>query len=191
MTPFQTSRIISIALLPISLWRPATTPATVANRLHERQYGVRQVKETTQRREGQPCRSTPDQTAHRGLQPNFRLRPNFRLCANSDHGQRSANCSEQRLGSGYGANAASITRRLLVPLPSSGGDRTRPVTNYELALAAPVAAVRVQPSSIQAGPAIILASVRFRPASSPPLTTGPACSARPSDRCQASFLGGS
>jgi hypothetical protein len=47
------------------------------------------------------------------------LRPNLRPCANQDHGRRWASYSEQHLGSGFGASAASITRRLLALSPSS------------------------------------------------------------------------
>jgi hypothetical protein len=38
------------------------------------------------------------------------LRPNLRPCANSDHGQRSANYNERRLGYGYSASSVSTTR---------------------------------------------------------------------------------
>jgi len=82
-----------------------------------------------------------------------------------DYDRRSVSYSKRRLGCGCGVSAASITRRSLAPWPSSGGDRTPPATNYALALAAPVAAAKVQRSSTQAGPAIILGSVRFRPTS--------------------------
>jgi hypothetical protein len=68
------------------------------------------------------------------------------------------------LGCGYGASAASITRRLLARWPSSGGGRTLPATNYGRLLAVPVAATKELPSSIQAGPEITLASIRSRPA---------------------------
>ena len=77
----------------------------------------------------------------------------------------SASYSVRLLGCGCGASVASITRRSLAPWPSSGGDRTRPATNYAPVRVAPVAAAKVQHSSIQAGQAIILASVRFRPTS--------------------------
>jgi hypothetical protein len=43
-----------------------------------------------------------------------------------------------------------------------GGGRTLRAINYALVRAAPVAAAKVRPSSIQAGPAIILASIRFQ-----------------------------
>jgi hypothetical protein len=79
-----------------------------------------------------------------------------------DHPPRSASCSEQRLGCGCGASGASITRRWLALSLSSGGGRTLPATNYGLVFAAPVAAAKEQPSSTQAGPAIISASSRFR-----------------------------
>jgi hypothetical protein len=79
-----------------------------------------------------------------------------------DRGQHSVSYSEQRLGSGFGASAASITRRLLAPSPSSGGGRMSLVTNCGLPHAAPVAAAKVRPSSIQAGLVIMLASVHFR-----------------------------
>jgi hypothetical protein len=65
-------------------------------------------------------------------------------------------------GYGFGASAASITRRLLAPSPSSGGGRMSLVTNCGLPHAAPVAAAKVRPSSTQVGQAIMLASVRFR-----------------------------
>ena len=91
--------------------------------------------------------------------------PNPPTWANMDHGRRWASYSERCLGSGFGASAASITRHSLAPSPSSGGGRTLPATNYGLPHAAPVAAAKVRPSSIQAGLAIMLASVRFRPAS--------------------------
>jgi hypothetical protein len=52
-------------------------------------------------------------------------------------------------------SAASITRRLLAQSPSFGGDLMPPATNYELALAALVAAAKVRLSSIQVEQAII------------------------------------
>jgi hypothetical protein len=79
-----------------------------------------------------------------------------------DRGQPSVSYSEQRLGCGCGVSAASITRRLLARSPSSSGGRTLPAINYGLALAAPVAAAKERLSSIQAGPAIILAFSRFQ-----------------------------
>ena len=89
-------------------------------------------------------------------------RPNSATCVNLDRGQPLVNYSEQRLGSGCGASAVSITRRLLAPSPSFDGGRMLPVTNYGSALAAPVAEAKVQRSSTQAGQAIILASSRFQ-----------------------------
>jgi len=59
-------------------------------------------------------------------------------------------------------SAASITRRWLARSPLSCGGRRHQVTNCVPAPAAPVAAGKVRPSSGQAGPVIILASVRFR-----------------------------
>jgi hypothetical protein len=46
------------------------------------------------------------------------------------------------------------------------GDRTHPATNCVPAHAVPVATEKARPSSVQAGPAIILASSRFQPTSS-------------------------
>ena len=75
----------------------------------------------------------------------------FRPCVKLDHDRRSASYSKQLLGCGCGVSVASIMRPLLAPLQSSFGDRMRRATNYALALAAPVAAAKVQNSSIQAG----------------------------------------
>ena len=63
----------------------------------------------------------------------------------------SASYSVRLLGCGCGASVASITRRSLAPWPSSGGDRTRPATNYAPVRVAPVAAAKVRLFSIQAG----------------------------------------
>jgi hypothetical protein len=78
-----------------------------------------------------------------------------------DRGRLLASYSKPPLGCGFGVSAVSITCRLLALSLSSDGGRTLPATNYELAPAAPVAAAKVQHSSIQAGPAMILASSRF------------------------------
>jgi hypothetical protein len=86
-------------------------------------------------------------------------------CANWDHGRRSANYSDRRLGFGCGANVASIIRRWLAPSLSFGGSRTLQVTGCALVHAAPVAAAKARPFSVQAGPAIASASIRFRRAS--------------------------
>jgi hypothetical protein len=92
------------------------------------------------------------------------LRPNSRSCANLDRGPRSASYSEQRLGSGCGVSAASITRRSLARSLSFCGVRTLQATSCVPAHAALVAVEKVRPSSVQAGPAIMSASIRFRPA---------------------------
>ena len=70
--------------------------------------------------------------------------------------------SERRLGYGCGASAASITHRSLALSPSSGGGRMLQATSCALAHAVPTAAKKVQPSSAQAGLAIILGSIRSR-----------------------------
>ena len=82
-----------------------------------------------------------------------------------DRGRPLESYSAPLLGSGCGASAVNITRRLLAPSPSFDGGRTLPAINYGSAPAAPVAAAKVQHSSAQAGQAIILAFTRFRPAS--------------------------
>ena len=76
--------------------------------------------------------------------------------------RRSVSFSKRRLGCGCGASVASIIRRLPAPWLSSVGGRILRATNFGVPRAAPAAAAKVRPSSIQAGPAIILASVRFR-----------------------------
>ena len=93
------------------------------------------------------------------------LRPNCRPCANLDHGQRLASCSEQRLGFGCGVSTASITLRWLARSSSSYGDPTPPVTNCVPAHAVLVVAEKVRHSNVQAGPAITSASIRFQPVS--------------------------
>src|SRR5262249_15080207 len=89
----------------------------------------------------------------------------FWLCVNMNRDPQSASYSVRLLGCGCGASAVSITRRLFAPSQSSCGGRTPQATDYAPALAAPVAATKERSSSIQAGQAIILASVRFRPTS--------------------------
>jgi hypothetical protein len=93
------------------------------------------------------------------------VRPNPETCVNLDHAQPSASYSEQHLGYGFGVSAASSTRRLLAPSPSSGGGRTPPAINYGRPRAALVAAAKVRRSSVQAGPEIMSVSIRFRPIS--------------------------
>jgi hypothetical protein len=83
-------------------------------------------------------------------------------CANPDHGPRLASCSEQRLGCGCGANAASIMRRWLARSPSSDGGRMPQATDCGPAHAARVAAAKAPPFSVQAGPAITSVSIRFQ-----------------------------
>ena len=90
------------------------------------------------------------------------LRPNYRPCANLAHRLRSASYSERRLGCGCGVSAASITRRWRARSPSSCGGRMLQATNCVPAHAVPVAAVKARHSSVQAGPATISASIRFR-----------------------------
>jgi hypothetical protein len=82
-------------------------------------------------------------------------------CPSLDRPQRSASYSWPRLGCGYGASAASITRRLS---ESSGGGQRPQATNCVPAHAVLGAAEKARPSSIQAGPVIISASIRSRPA---------------------------
>ena len=79
-----------------------------------------------------------------------------------DHGQRSASYSERRHGFGYGVSAVSITHRWRAPSPSSCGGQTHQATNCVPAHAVLVAAEKARPSSVQVGPAIISASIRFR-----------------------------
>ena len=82
---------------------------------------------------------------------------------NLDHDQRLASYNERPLGCGCGVNAASITRRSLARSPSSCEARMPQATNCVPAHAVLVAAEKARPSSVQAGPAIISASTRFRP----------------------------
>ena len=81
---------------------------------------------------------------------------------NLDDDRRSASYSERHHGFGCGVSAASITRRWRALSPSSCGGRTPAATNCVPAHAVLVAAGKVRPSSVQAGPAIISASIRFR-----------------------------
>jgi hypothetical protein len=80
-----------------------------------------------------------------------------------DRGRRSASYSERRLGFGYGVSAASITRRWRARSPSSSGGRMLRATNCAPAHVVLIAAEKARPSSVQAGPVIISASIRFRP----------------------------
>ena len=93
------------------------------------------------------------------------LRPNYRRCAKLDHGRRWANYSGRRPGCGCGVSVASITRRLLARSLSSDGDQMLPATSCALAHAARVAVRKARPFSVQAGPAIMSASIRSRPTS--------------------------
>ena len=61
-----------------------------------------------------------------------------------------------------GVAVVRTTRPLLARSPSFYGGRRYQATNCAPPRAAPVAAAKVQCSSIQAGPAIISASIRFR-----------------------------
>jgi hypothetical protein len=90
------------------------------------------------------------------------LRPNYRSCANWDHGRRSRSYSEQRLGYGCGANAANITRRWPARSPSSYGGRMRRATDCVLAYAVPPAAGKARRCSGQAGLVIMSASIHSR-----------------------------
>jgi hypothetical protein len=93
------------------------------------------------------------------------LRPNYRPCANLAHRLRSANYSGRRPGYGCGVSTANIMLPFLARSLSSDGGQMLPATSCAPVHAARVAARNVRASSVQAGPAIILASTRFRPAS--------------------------
>jgi hypothetical protein len=75
---------------------------------------------------------------------------------------RSATSSGRRPGSGYGANAASITRRLRVRRRSSAGEPMRRATCCASARAVRRAAARARPCSTRVGPTPILAFSRFQ-----------------------------
>ncbi len=81
---------------------------------------------------------------------------------NLDDDPRSASYSKRRHGFGRGVSAASITRRSLARSLSFCGVRTLQATSCVPAHAVLVAAEKARPSSVQAGPAIISAFIRFR-----------------------------
>jgi hypothetical protein len=74
---------------------------------------------------------------------------------------RSATSSGRRPGSGYGANAASITRRSRVRRRLFAGEPTRRATCFASARAAPVVAAEARPSSTLVGPTPTPAFSRF------------------------------
>ena len=89
----------------------------------------------------------------------------IRSCVNLDDDRRSASYSERRHGFGCGVSGASITHRWRAQSPSPCGGRMLQATNCVPAHAAPVAVRKARPFSVQAGPAIMSASIRSRPTS--------------------------
>src|SRR6202040_4420645 len=71
--------------------------------------------------------------------------------------------SGRRLGFGCGVSGASIARRSLALSLSSYGGRMLQATNCAPAHVVLIAAEKARPSSVQAGPVIISASICFRP----------------------------
>ena len=74
-----------------------------------------------------------------------------------------ASYSGRRLGFGCGVSGASIARRSLALSLSSYGGRMLQATNCAPAHVVLIAAEKARPSSVQAGPVIISASICFRP----------------------------